>query len=436
MGSIGFRLDYSCCCLTSAHHSQIADTLVLNGMQRARGAGYEHMDRSGCLKGTRVALLNEVDEWAEDSAGPRIFWLNGLVGTGKSTIAQTVAERCFARGKLGASFFCSHHLTHDDPNIIFPTLAFQLAQKYTNVRSTLVHHLRLNPEIEYESLKSQAEKLITEPLQSADVATVIVIDGLDECKGENSSSMVLSVLESIVERAPKVKFFITSRPGPLIECGFSRPNNIVNISTLHDIAPCLINNDIRLFLEHQLSRLAAREGLGNWPTAAQLDLLRDRAGGLFAYAVATVKFLDHWSLGRRYAAINRDPSNTSHEGKVEGVHRKSSLDSLCTSIFQVSFGNNTAEEDDIVRLVLDAALFTLPCLPSAIPGTVRQQTGEVVEMKEVTGILKSISPLLELHENDDRPVRPFHKLLSDCLIDQKRCPKRFLICRNHANVGL
>jgi len=37
----------------------------------------------------------------------RIFWLNGLAGTGKSTIAQTFAEMAFADGKLGASFFCS-----------------------------------------------------------------------------------------------------------------------------------------------------------------------------------------------------------------------------------------------------------------------------------------------------------------------------------------
>ena len=32
----------------------------------------------------------------------RVFWLNGLAGTGKPTIAQTFAEMTFADGQLGA----------------------------------------------------------------------------------------------------------------------------------------------------------------------------------------------------------------------------------------------------------------------------------------------------------------------------------------------
>ena len=58
--------------------------------------------------------------------GQQIFWLNGLAGTGKSTIAQTFAETAFADGKLGASFFCSRDF-EDRSNLqtIFPTIAFQ-----------------------------------------------------------------------------------------------------------------------------------------------------------------------------------------------------------------------------------------------------------------------------------------------------------------------
>ena len=375
-----------------------------------------------------MTLLDEIERWTEGPKQPPIFWLNGLAGAGKTTIAQTVAERCFANGIVGASFFCSHHLARDDPTAIFPTLAFQLAHKYDSVRSSLVNQLRSDPEIAYGSLESQAEGLIIGPLQSANVTTVIVIDAFDECQGEESSSTILPVLENIVERVPGVRFFVTSRPGPLIECGFSRPKHAVTISALHDTAPDLINNDIRVFLEHKLSDLAARGKLGNHRLSdTQLDLLCARAAGLFLYAVATAKFLDHSSFRRRWDRIKNDPSNTSHEGRVEGVHGKSSLDSLCTSVFQASFKNNTAEEDEIVRWVLSAALFTPPSSPSTIHGKVRQQAREVVEMEEVTGIFKSISPLLELHESDDRPVRPFHKLLSDCLIDQNRCPERFLI---------
>lgn len=433
----GFWSDYSCFASTPTHYLQTADASVLNSIKRARGAGYEHRNRRGCLKGTRVALLEEIEKWSEDSDQPPIFWLNGLAGTGKSTIARTVAEQCFANGRLGASFFCSSDVTlrnHGNPGIVLPTLAFQLAQKYTVVRSTLVHHLRSNPDIAHESLENQAEKLIVEPLKSADVAMVIVIDALDECKDKEPSPAMVSVLGSIVRQVPKAKFFITSRPEPLLKGDFRHLERITRVSALHDIAPQLIDNDIRLFLKHELSELAARKGLDNWPTAAQLDLLCTRVAGHFAYAVATTKFLGRTVRmpSSRFAIIERSPDDTAHEGKVEGVHGGLSLDALCTSILQISFTGNSAEDDAMVRSVLAAAaLFTPPFPPSAIPEAVREHTTEDIDMKEVMHILGPIHSLLELRDDPDHPVRPFHKLLSDCLTNPKRCSDpRFLVSRN------
>lgn len=73
-------------------------------------------------------MLNEIEHWTEDFGKSPIFWLNGLAGTGKSSIAQTVSERMFANGCLGASFFCSRGFEdHSNLKLIFPTLAIQLA---------------------------------------------------------------------------------------------------------------------------------------------------------------------------------------------------------------------------------------------------------------------------------------------------------------------
>ena len=53
------------------------------------------------------------------------FWLNGLAGTGKSTIAQTFAEMVANNGALGASFFCSRdYLDRKELKNTFPTLAY------------------------------------------------------------------------------------------------------------------------------------------------------------------------------------------------------------------------------------------------------------------------------------------------------------------------
>jgi len=418
---------------------QIADLGQLNSMQRVRGTGFAHRKLPGCLKGTRVALLDEIDQWSKDGRQPPIFWLNGLAGSGKSTIAQTVAERCFVNGTLGASFFCSSNASlkdHDNPDAIFPSLAFQLAQKYPDFRSALVPRLRSNPDIEYESLGRQVEKLIVEPLQSANIETVIVIDALDECKDEGSSSKILLALNTIIQSAPKTKFFITSRPDPRISRDFYHPKKH-HIVALHNIASEVINNDIRVFLQHELFKLAAGKKLDNWPSGEQLDLLCNRAGGLFAYAVATIKFLSGTSrmIHKRYNKINESPHDTSYEGTAKGVHGGSSLDCLCTSILRASFTNNRPEDDVVVRSILAAAaLFTPAFPPSAIPDMVRTQTGELMEIDDVMDILESIHSLLELREDPDHPVRPFHRLLSDCLTNPNRCfDERFLIRRDPIN---
>ena len=130
--------------------------------------------------------------------------MNGLAGTGKSTIAKTIAERLFADGQLGASFFCSRDF-EDRRNlqIIFPTLAIQLARKYIEFRSIFTRLIRSDPDIAYESLYDQMKKLIVQPLNESGISTVIVVDALDECEDEESASAILPVIGRLISEIPK-----------------------------------------------------------------------------------------------------------------------------------------------------------------------------------------------------------------------------------------
>ncbi|KAK3985141.1 hypothetical protein QBC44DRAFT_405652 [Cladorrhinum sp. PSN332] len=58
-----------------------------------------------CLENTRRILLDRIEEWADGDDDKSILWLKGMAGTGKSTIARTVARRYCDNGRLGASFF-------------------------------------------------------------------------------------------------------------------------------------------------------------------------------------------------------------------------------------------------------------------------------------------------------------------------------------------
>jgi len=409
--------------------------MALNSCRRAHGAGYQHGNRRGCLRGTRETVLEETRLWANDFNKPPIFWLNGLAGTGKSTVAQTTAEHIFADGLLGASFFCSRDF-EDRSNLhfIFPTLSFQLAHKYPDFRSHLVPLLQSNPDVIHESLYSQMRKLIVEPLASVSDSMVIVIDALDECKDDEPQSAILSVMGRFVKEIPNVKFFITGRPEPRIKSGFRlellRP--LTDIFVLHDIEPSLVNTDIQLFLKYELSMLACRHQLDGWPSDKQINILCHRAAGLFTYAVATVKFLDtRFVLPiKQLETILNFPENTSHEGRTQFQPNKT-LDSLYFWILHETLStDNSIDYSDFQSIVGTVILVTNPLPPLAIAELVGMET------KAVMLYLTSIQSLLTL-EDPNLPVCPFHKSFPDFITDPSRChDKRFCISSGNLHLEL
>ncbi|KAF9644991.1 YVTN repeat-like/Quino protein amine dehydrogenase [Thelephora ganbajun] len=398
-----------------------AEASVLNNFRCAQGAEYRHGDRTGCLKGTRTAVLDQIELWTRDFNKPPVYWLNGLAGTGKSTIAQTIAERIFAGGQLGASFFCSRDF-EDRRNLhfIFPTLAVQLARKYTEFRSIFVPLVRSDPAIAHESLYNQMKKLIVEPLEKSSISTVIVIDALDECKDEEPASAILSVLGQFVSKIPKVKFFLTGRPEPRIRKGFGLPllAEATDVLVLHEVESGRVDRDIRLFLKYSFLEIADRRGgLDGWPTKEQLDLLCERAAGLFVYAVATIQCIDHKNKNpkKQLDRLLLLPKSTVYEGKVK-FKENTTLDSLYTSILQEAFGDDDPEDDPMVRSILGAVtLAANPLSPSAI-GTLLG-----FDTEDVFPLLSSIHSLLALQEDTDQPVRPFHKSFPDFIVDPARC---------------
>ena len=366
--------------------------------------------------------MDEIELWTRDSHKSPVCWLNGLAGTGKTAIAQTVAERLFADGHLGASFFCSRDFEdRSDLKLIFPTLAVQLARTHAEFRSVFVPLVMQDPEIAHESLYNQMSKLIVEPLQESGTSTVIIIDALDECRDEEPVSAILSVLGKLVSEIPKVKFLLTGRPEPRIQTGFHLPllAKETDVFVLHDVEPSLVHDDILLFLRHSFLEISDRwGGLDGWPTKEDIDNLCERAAGLFIYAVATIRFIDYKNKDpkRQLELLLRSRENTTREGKVK-FNAKTTLDSLYTSILREAFGEGDAENDRKFRSVLGAV--TLAANPLS-PSTVATLLG--FNAMDVSLQLSSAHSLLIMFERDiDYPVRPFHRSFPDFIVNPTRC---------------
>ena len=380
--------------------------------------------------------MDGIESWAGDLGKTPVYWLNGLAGTGKSTIAQTVSERLFADGQLGASFFCSRDFEdRSSLHSIFPTLAVQLARKYTQFRSIFVPLVRSDPGLSHESLYNQMEKLIVRPLRTSSISATIVIDALDECKDEEPASAILSVLGRFVSDLPKVKFFLTGRPEPRIREGFRLPllAEVTDIFILHEVESTQVDNDIKLFFENKFSELTHRRpGLKDWPTKAQLDLLCQRAAGLFVYAVATIKFVDSRinPPRKQLDLLLQVPKDTVYEGKTK-FRPNTTIDSLYMSILWEAFGDGSPEDDTRIRSVLSAVVLAAnPLSQSSIATLLRFDT------EDVTLLLSSAHSLLILHEDISSPVRPFHKSFPDFITDPTRCTNQRFCIPPHCHMEL
>jgi len=272
------------------------------------------------------------------------------------------------------------------------------------------------------------EKLIVQPLVESAISTVIVIDALDECKDEEPASVILSVLGQFVSRIPRVKIFVTGRPEPRIREGFRLPllAQAADVFILHDVESSQVNSDIRIFFKHRFAELASRRrGLDGWPTEEQLDALCERAAGLFVYAVATARCIEHKNSSpeEQLDRLLQSPGCSVFEGKTKFTVNET-LDSLYTSILQEAFGDGYPEDDSKIRSILGAVVLTANPLS---PSTVATLLG--FKARGVFPILSSVHSLLTLQEDDNQPVRPFHKSFPDFIVDPARCAdSRFRVC--------
>ena len=142
-------------------------------------------------------------EWPESPQEKCIFWLNGMAGTGKSTIARTVARLFSERRQLGASFFFRRG-EGDRGNAakLFPTTIKQLAYSIPWLKPYVKSAVSNEPDIGGKSFKDQLDRLLLQPLNLKQpdqkiAKKVVVIDGLDECDKEEDIRLIIQLLPQL-----------------------------------------------------------------------------------------------------------------------------------------------------------------------------------------------------------------------------------------------
>ena len=357
--------------------------------------------------------------WAKNAQDQPVFWLNGLAGTGKSTIAQTFSEMANDDDILGASFFCSReYLERKVLKNIFPTLAYQLACRYPRFRDHLVKVIKRDPSVAHNSLISQLRNLVVDPLSATGISCVIVIDALDECVDDQPASAILSVLGRLVSKLPLVKFFITGRPEPRIRSGFRLPllEPFTQIFLLHEVDPTSVKGDIRLYLTAKLTSIARRRSdlylPEAWPSDEDIAVLAQKSSGLFIFAATVARFIEseHHEPRERLRLVVSKADDTSYEGA-------SGIDSLYSQVLRDAF-SGVNEESVFVNLkrILSAVVLALD--PLSRDGLARLLN---LDCAFISTTLRHLHSVILVPPDGSKEIRVFHKSFPDFLLDPDRC---------------
>ena len=409
--------------------------LLPNCPQAAFNA-YERRNDATCLRGTRKDILNQIETWADGCDDRCIFWLNGMAGTGKSTIARTIARRYHERGHLGASFFFSRDqqdLRH--AGRLFPSIATQLAKQSAILKEHICEAVARHRDIAQQTLHDQWTQLIFHPIRklqatSSEAALMVVIDALDECENEKDVRGVIALFaEAKGLGKGRLRVFMTSRQETPIRLGFIKISEDCHRDfVLHNVSPSVVNQDILTFYRHELKDLGFSE---SWPSESDVDRLVKRAEGLFIWAATACRFIGRdGRLARRRLSLvlDSDDAKKGLEEELNQIYTKILLQS-------VSDGYDEEEREQLFAMFRDivgSIVILVDPLPAAV--LVRLLGKPQEEVDHTLGDLHSV---LDVPKNQDKPIRSIHPSFLDFLLNQKRCKEPHLWvgeCQKHHGV--
>jgi hypothetical protein len=229
-----------------------------------------------------------------------------MAGTGKSTIARTIAQSFADRRQLGASFFFKKgEGERGNASRFFTTIATDLVKHEPGMLAGIRKALNEDSAISQRALKDQFEKLILQPLlgikeahsqeaHSQALRRIVVIDALDECEREEDIRAILQLLARAKDIQPvPLRIVVTSRPELHIRLGFKEmPNGTYQDLVLHEVPKSTIEHNIHLFLEHELGAIRQERMLASdWPSSHQILALVKLAVPLFIYAATVCRFV-------------------------------------------------------------------------------------------------------------------------------------------------
>ena len=376
------------------------------------------------MEGTREFLLDKILSWVDGSApmnGSNTYWIYGLPGIGKTSLAHSISERLHDQKQLAGAFFCRR----DDPNLneprnILPTLIHKLAIVFPPFRSIVAKHLRNDPNLTPESMKETFLLDLIRALPRHPTHTLVfVIDALDETGGTLSRPGLLRALTDAATQAPWLRIIITSRPEIDIQRFFDGPAHSSHIR--YDLAADQeASADLRTFARRQFGLVATKWYLSTpWPEEPLFNKAISHANGLFIFIKTVVLTLEYCD----------DPTESLEATLQYSANTGlNSLYTLYTSILKSRIAPSDGKFQRVIGVLLSTAPYRSLCRE-----TIAELAG--VRPNLVKKWVDDLGSLLYEDEGAKKGIRVRHLSISDFFIGDD-CPSEYRVDRRDANIQL
>ena len=383
--------------------------------------------------------------WSQNPTGACIFWLNGVAGTGKSTISRTVASNWAEKKQLGGSFFFSRGQADlSGAAKFFTTLATQLANVVPGLKSLVRKAITDNPDISQRSLGEHWKVLVFQPLLQLGLESpplqpiILAIDALDECEDEHEARLILrlfSQARDLNAQGVRMRIFVTSRPETPIRLGFKKDISASDHQDfiLHHISQPIIEHDITVFLRHELENIRTDcEGSSapqGWPGEAKVELLCKKACGLFIYASTACRFIGDrsWDPEENLSLILQDDYvGQSPTGDLDDMYTKVLMRSITPG------SRDQQKQSAQFRQIVGSIVVLFDSLPV---GSLCRLLG--IQEKDARPRLHGLHSVLDVPTGQEGLIRLIHPSFCDFLLNKDRCSDlRFWVAEEAAHKDL
>jgi NACHT domain len=346
-----------------------------------------------------------------DTHASPICWIYGPAGTGKSSVAHTIAKQCTDKQSIVLTFFFSRgRVDRTALTKVFTTLAYRLAasEALPSAQQSIKHAIQRDPSILSANFEAQFQQLVLQPIMAGSLPSmpqiIIIIDGLDECDYIHQTPLIKLLVEKAPALFPLAWFLVTSQPEEQIRNEFRIAAATTQQIALYDYSAV---DDIWRVCHSGFAEIARTQDWewqqympNPWPSDAEIGQVVQKSEGIFIYISTLLKFVgegDDLPQNKLQVALK------AHAG----------LDSIYCQVLASARGANK-------QLVLSAIILLQQTLSIT-------ELGELLQLSpaKVRIALHGTRSILNIPQSDAEAVVPYHASIGDFVQDSTRSEGHF-----------